>query len=77
MTLDPYVGITATPLATRLQSRGPRVHILLRGLPLCGFSYKLPVDWPPGHKWVGLDESNDATCLHCIMLVPAALAREP
>lgn len=33
------------------------VHVLLRGQPLCGFSEKLPMDWPAGHRWVrSLDE---------------------
>lgn len=42
----------------------PAVHILRYGLPLCGFSGKMPVDWPEGHKWVGEDEEG-ATCEDC------------
>jgi hypothetical protein len=41
------------------------VHILHHGLPLCGFSHELPRDWPPGHKWVGKDEAELATCALC------------
>jgi hypothetical protein len=42
------------------------VHVLNYGQPLCGFSVKIPADWPPGNKWVGLDEWADATCPRCI-----------
>jgi hypothetical protein len=43
------------------------VHVLHYGRPLCGFSLEVfPRDWPPGHRWVGLDELGDATCPRCI-----------
>jgi hypothetical protein len=29
------------------------VHLLRHGLPLCGFSTKVPGEWPPNHVWVG------------------------
>ncbi len=32
------------------------VHVLHHGLPRCGFSTTLPVEWPPEHKWISLDE---------------------
>jgi hypothetical protein len=28
------------------------VHRLEEGRPLCGFSDKLPQEWPPGHVWI-------------------------
>lgn len=45
----------------------PLVHILLHGYPLCDGTSKLgiPHDWPKGHKWVTVDESDDATCIDC------------
>jgi len=45
----------------------PLVHILHHGYPLCEAVNKLgiPHDWPAGHKWVCLDESDDATCADC------------
>ena len=42
------------------------VHILQHGAPLCAFMTGFPADWPPGHKWVNLEESSDATCVTCI-----------
>lgn len=42
------------------------VHVLHHGKPLCGFSAAVPGDWPEGDKWVGLDETNDATCVDCL-----------
>ena len=42
------------------------VHILEHGSTLCGFRYPLlPVDWPEGHKWIGRDEAETATCARC------------
>lgn len=45
------------------------VHVLLSGLPLCRFSLKLPIDWPPGHKWVSLHNPEMANCAGCLKLV--------
>lgn len=45
----------------------PVVHILQYGLPLCRFTPELPEGWPQGHRWVGLDERNLATCPTCIL----------
>jgi len=42
----------------------PAVHILDAGVPLCGFSDKVPGEWPAGHKWVRRDEAG-ATCPRC------------
>ena len=39
------------------------IHKLVGGLPLCGFSTKLPKDWPPGHTWSSKD--TDVTCPGC------------
>lgn len=41
------------------------VHILHHGQVLCGFNPSPPCDWPPGHKWVGKDEAELATCTLC------------
>jgi hypothetical protein len=41
------------------------VHALLMGLPLCGFSRKVPADWPEDHKWVYTQEHRDVTCEVC------------
>jgi hypothetical protein len=40
-------------------------HILHYGLPLCRFSTALPCDWPEGHRWVGINKKEDATCPEC------------
>lgn len=34
------------------------VHVLDRGLPLCGFSRDLPKDWPDGHVWVRANDRS-------------------
>ena len=34
----------------------PTVHVLVGGVPLCGFWPGVPSDWPPGHIWIGLSE---------------------
>jgi hypothetical protein len=41
------------------------VHGLLHGYPLCGFSSKVPRDWPPGHVWVIFMDIDDITCGPC------------
>lgn len=41
------------------------VHILLAGRPLCDFHRDLPVAWPEGHAWVGMDDAERATCAQC------------
>lgn len=53
------------------------VHVLHYGLPLCRFTTDLPIDWPHGHKWVGLDDIGVATCPEClhIALLPAPKER--
>lgn len=47
----------------------PCVHILDRGVALCGFdTHHVPAEWPPGHKWVGLHDPGmlqDVTCTIC------------
>lgn len=43
----------------------PAVHILRQGQPVCGFTFSLPVDWPEGHRWVGVDEFALVTCAGC------------
>ena len=51
------------------------VHVLLAGLPLCGFSDALPRDWPGGHAWVhgGEDEIEMVTCALCRRLAEQRL----
>jgi hypothetical protein len=48
---------------------GITVHVLLSGLPLCRFSIQMPVDWPPGHRWVSLHNPEMANCEGCLVLV--------
>lgn len=31
-------------------------HALRHGLPVCGFTHMLPIDWPTGHVWVSYIE---------------------
>lgn len=42
------------------------IHVLVEGLPLCGFSRAVPRDWPAGHQWVRLTERASATCPGCL-----------
>jgi hypothetical protein len=53
------------------------IHILVRGLPICNFSYELPCNWPIGHKWVRAEEYNEATCPSCKKISEAAFPPEP
>lgn len=41
------------------------VHILFLGYPLCRFLDTVPGEWPPGHTWVSMHESDAATCKVC------------
>jgi hypothetical protein len=40
-----------------------RIHLLEHGLPRCRFSFRPPVEWPPGHKWLGVPLG--ITCKFC------------
>ncbi len=40
-----------------------KVHIMVGGYPLCGFSMQLPAFWPEGEKWTRNEEQ--ATCGRC------------
>jgi hypothetical protein len=42
------------------------IHLLRKGVPIRGFTWELPRGWAPGHKWVGIDERQDATCVRCL-----------
>ncbi|MEK7175493.1 MAG: hypothetical protein AAB693_01670 [Patescibacteria group bacterium] len=46
------------------------IHVLHAGYAICGFSEKLPVDWPEGHKWVGFNDpgsfKNKDLCVRCL-----------
>lgn len=35
------------------------VHVLLHGLPLCGFTKDVPRDWPDGHVWIHREHITD------------------
>lgn len=48
------------------------IHVLVHGLPICGFSHELPCNWPLGHKWVRAEEHSDATCSSCRKLAMQA-----
>jgi len=41
------------------------IHALHQGLPLCGFSARVPAEWPQGHQWVHLKDWQAATCAAC------------
>lgn len=41
------------------------VHILDRGLPLCGFSSKVPGEWPHLHVWARMETYYEANCGRC------------
>jgi hypothetical protein len=41
------------------------LHVLIQGRALCGFSMRVPGEWPKGHMWIGLEEKNLATCPDC------------
>lgn len=45
------------------------VHVLHHGLPLCRFTAKVPAEWPERHKWVGMNESDDANCPICQRII--------
>jgi hypothetical protein len=44
---------------------GSMVHALWHGRPLCGFSDRVPRDWPAGHIWTGKDDVNNISCPGC------------
>jgi hypothetical protein len=50
-------------------ARGNVIHVLYHGLPLCLFCDKeTPAEWPPGHKWVSVDDPNldeNVDCREC------------
>lgn len=41
------------------------VHGLLAGLPLCRFTDEVPRDWPEGHVWTELGDTEHMTCAEC------------
>lgn len=47
----------------------PKVHILMHGNPLCGFTKEVPRDWPEGHSFLTIHEAmiqlEKITCSHC------------
>ena len=43
------------------------IHVLHQGFPLCGFSTKLPREWPKGHSWVRANDPRlKPDCSGCI-----------
>ena len=53
-----------------LQHGGGRVHVLWRGVAICGFSQDVPAMWPEGHRFVDRYEVEKATCRACQLEVP-------
>lgn len=52
------------------------IHILHHGFALCLFCGKRPPDhWPPGHRWVSLDERLGASCPKCLANSDAIMGR--
>lgn len=47
------------------QRRKEYIHGLLGGMPLCGFSTDLPVNWPEGHTWVPTTDEKAIGCPSC------------
>jgi hypothetical protein len=41
------------------------VHALRYGFPLCRFSSDVPRDWPEGHRWTNIDDTEHITCAEC------------
>ncbi len=41
------------------------VHALREGLPLCGFSRDVPVNWPEGNFWTSAENVKCITCPTC------------
>lgn len=43
------------------------IHVLYMGMAICGFSPKLPHEWPAKHKWIYLYNpmAENATCVAC------------
>lgn len=60
------------PVQTRLERLAEQnyisTHILHHGLSLCSMSKRhgVPGQWPDGHRWVGLDDKEKATCKACL-----------
>lgn len=44
-------------------------HVLLHGLPLCGFSKDVPGKWPKGNRWVGFEDKLVTSVPDCQMCV--------
>lgn len=45
------------------------VHVLYAGQPMCGFTTKVPGNWPEGHKWIGRSDAasimTNVNCTSC------------
>lgn len=55
------------------------IHILDAGMPVCEFTRDLPMDWPPGHRWIGLEShwigigaDRGVKCEKCVKRADAA-----
>lgn len=48
------------------------IHFLHHGLPLCGFTREIPLNWPSGHRWVRVDDAEAGAhplmCQVCLAL---------
>jgi len=41
------------------------VHVLVHGLPMCGFTRDVPRDWPGGHVWTRAGSGECISCSQC------------
>lgn len=45
------------------------IHFLHHGLPLCGFTRAVPIDWPGGHVWAHVGDTealeHPGMCARC------------
>lgn len=44
------------------------VHLLHDGRSVCGFSKRLPRDWPDGHVWAAVPAASQVNCTRCLTL---------
>lgn len=49
----------------KAKSSDVRVHVLMAGRAICGFTKAAPAQWPAGHLWVNFDGMAVVTCSKC------------
>jgi len=42
------------------------VHLLVAGMPRCGFSDNVPARWAKHHQWLGESDIAEVTCKPCL-----------